>query len=161
ISGAQNAVAAVADRLRGDGHRVHRLAVSHAFHSRLMDPMVDDFGTAAAGIAIGRAAIPIVSNLTGQLAADDFASAAYSKRHIREAVRLADSIRFAYSAGANRFLEVGPSSGLTASIEESLPDASVITMSALRKDRPEPATLTGAVAQGFVAGMDVDWRAAL
>ena len=34
-------------------------------------------------------------------------------------------------------------------------------MSALRKDRPEPVALTNAVAQGFVAGMDVDWRGAL
>ncbi|OBH98098.1 type I polyketide synthase [Mycobacterium sp. E2733] len=161
ISGAEDKVSAIAGQLRADGRRVHQLAVSHAFHSPLMDPMVDEFGTVAAGLAIGSPTIPIVSNLTGQLAADDFASAAYWKRHIREAVRFADSVRFVHSAGADRFLEVGPSSGLTASIEESLPDAPVITMSALRKDRPEPVTLTNAVAQGFVAGMDVDWRRAI
>ncbi|OBI38683.1 polyketide synthase [Mycobacterium sp. E1386] len=161
ISGVEDQVSAIADRLRADGRRVHQLAVSHAFHSPLMDPMVDEFGTVAAGLAVGSPTIPIVSNLTGQLAADDFASAAYWKRHIREAVRFADSVRFVHSAGANRFLEVGPSSGLTASIEESLPDAPVITMSALRKDRPEPVALTTAVAQGFVAGMDVDWRRAI
>ncbi len=161
ISGAQEAVAAVAEQLRADGRRVRRLAVSHAFHSPLMDAMIDEFGTVASGLAIDKPTIPIVSNVTGQLAGDDFASAAYWKRHIREAVRFADSIRFAHSAGASRFLEVGPSSGLTASIEESLPDAPVTTMSALRKDRPEPATLIDAVAQGFVTGMDVNWRAAL
>ncbi|WP_156746498.1 type I polyketide synthase, partial [Mycobacterium sp. E1715] len=161
ISGVEDKVSAIAGQLRADGRRVHQLAVSHAFHSPLMEPMVDEFGTVAAGLAIGSPTIPIVSNLTGQLAADDFASAAYWKRHIREAVRFGDSVRFVHSAGANRFLEVGPSSGLTASIEESLPDAPVITMSALRKDRPEPLALTNAVAQGFVAGMDVDWRRAI
>ena len=161
ISGAQNAVAAVANQLRADGRRVHRLAVSHAFHSPLMDPMIDEFATVAGGLAIGKPTIPIVSNVTGQLAADDFASAAYWKRHVREAVRFADSVRFVHSAGGNRFLEVGPSSGLTASIEELLADTPVVTMSALRKDRPEPLALTNAVAQGFVAGMDVDWRGAL
>ncbi|OBG34822.1 type I polyketide synthase [Mycobacterium sp. E3198] len=161
ISGAQAAVAAAADRLRADGRRVHQLAVSHAFHSPLMDPMIDEFGTVAAGLVVGTPTIPIVSNLTGQPAGDDFATPAYWKRHVREAVRFADSVRFVHAAGANRFLEVGPSGGLTAAIEESLPDAAVATMSALRKDRPEPATLTNAVAQGFVAGMDVDWRAAL
>jgi polyketide synthase 12 len=159
ISGAQNVVVAVADQLRADGRRVHQLAVSHAFHSPLMDPMIDEFGTVAAGLAIGPPTIPILSNVTGQLAGDDFASAAYWKRHIREAVRFADSIRCAHSAGANRFLEVGPGSGLTASIEESLPNVPVITMSALRKDRPEPTTLTNAVAHGFIWGMDIDWRA--
>ncbi|MDT5146647.1 MAG: mycoketide-CoA synthase, partial [Mycobacterium sp.] len=161
ISGADGAVTAIADQLRAEGRRVHRLAVSHAFHSPLMDPMVDEFGTVAAGLAVGQPTIPIVSNVTGQLAGDDFASAAYWKRHIREAVRFADSVRFAHSAGAHRFFEVGPSSGLTASIEELLPDTPVTTMSALRKDRPEPATLTDAVAQSFVTGMDADWRSAL
>ncbi len=161
ISGAEDQVTAIAAQLRADGRRVHQLAVSHAFHSPLMDPMIDEFGTVAAGLAIGKPTIPIVSNLTGQPAGDDFASVAYWKRHVREAVRFADSVRFVHSAGGNRFLEVGPSSGLTASIEELLPDAPVIAMSALRKDRPEPATLTNAVAQGFVAGMDVDWRGAI
>ncbi|WP_374025774.1 SDR family NAD(P)-dependent oxidoreductase [Mycobacterium sp. HNNTM2301] len=161
ISGAEDEVAAIAARLRADGRRVHQLAVSHAFHSPLMAPMLDEFGTVAAGLAIGKPTIPIVSNVTGQLAGDDFASPAYWKRHIRETVRFADSVRFAHSAGGNRFLEVGPGSGLTASIEESLPDVPVIAMSALRKDRPEPLTLTNAVAQGYVAGMDVDWRGAI
>ncbi|WP_142281302.1 type I polyketide synthase, partial [Mycobacterium palustre] len=161
VSGAEDAVAAIADRFRAEGRRVHRLAVSHAFHSPLMEPMIDEFGMVAAGLAVGRPAIPIVSNLTGQLAGDDFASAAYWQRHIREAVRFADSVRFARAAGATRFLEVGPSGGLAASIEESLPadGRAVTTTSALRKDRPEPATLIDAVARGFVTGMDVDWRA--
>ncbi|HEY2503026.1 MAG TPA: SDR family NAD(P)-dependent oxidoreductase, partial [Mycobacterium sp.] len=161
ISGAEDAVIAIADRLRADGRRVQQLAVSHAFHSPLMDPMIDELGTVAAGLPNGKPAIPIVSNVTGQLAGDDFASAAYWKRHIREAVRFADSVRFVHSCGGNRFLEVGPSSGLPASIEESLAETPVVTMSALRKDRPEPVALTNAVAQGFVAGMEVDWHGAL
>ncbi|TDK87069.1 SDR family NAD(P)-dependent oxidoreductase [Mycobacterium paragordonae] len=159
ISGTEDAVLKVAEQLRAEGRRVHQLAVSHAFHSPLMDPMIDEFGAVAAGLPIGTPTIPIISNLTGQPAGEDFASAAYWKRHVREAVRFADSIRYAHSAGATRFLEVGPSGGLTASIEESLPDVAITTSSALRKDRPEPTTLTNAVAQVHVAGAPVDWRA--
>ncbi|WP_025736141.1 type I polyketide synthase [Mycobacterium genavense] len=161
ISGAEAEVIAIAERFRADGRRVHRLAVSHAFHSPLMESMIDEFGTVAAGLAVGKPTIPVVSNVTGELAAADFATAAYWKRHVREAVRFADSVRFVHAAGATRFLEVGPGSGLIASIEETLPDAPILTMSALRKDRPEPDTLIAAVAQGYVAGMDVDWRAAI
>ncbi|BAX93073.1 type I polyketide synthase [Mycobacterium shigaense] len=165
ISGTEDAVTAIADRFCADSRRVHRLAVSHAFHSPLMDAMIDEFGTVANGLTVGEAVIPIVSNVTGQLAADDFGTAGYWKRHVREAVRFADSVRLAHSAGGTRFLEVGPASGLTASIEEVLASeattAPMATMSALRKDRPEPAALTDAVARGFVAGMDVDWRGAL
>ncbi|ODR04079.1 polyketide synthase [Mycobacterium sherrisii] len=161
ISGAEDKVTAIAERLRADGRRIHRLAVSHAFHSPLMEPMVDEFGTVAAGLAVGKPTIPVVSNVTGQLAGDDYGTVAYWKRHVREAVRFADSVRFARSAGGSRFFEVGPSSGLTASIEETLAldeGAPVVTMSALRKDRPEPETLITAVAQGYVSGMNVDWR---
>ncbi|OBA74164.1 polyketide synthase [Mycobacterium sp. 1554424.7] len=161
ISGPDAAVAAIADRLRAEGRRVHQLAVSHAFHSPLMEPMIDEFATVAGGLVVAKPTIPIISNVTGQLAGDDFASVAYWKRHVREAVRFADSVRFAQAAGGVRFLEVGPSSGLTASIEESLADTPVTTMSALRKDRPEPVSLINAVAQGFVTGMNVDWRGAL
>ncbi|QNI07344.1 type I polyketide synthase [Mycobacterium kubicae] len=158
VSGAEDAVLAVAEKFRADGRRVHQLAVSHAFHSPLMEPMIDEFGTVAAGLSIGKPTIPIISNVTGQFAGDDFASVAYWKKHVRQAVRFADSIRFAQSNGAARFLEVGPSSGLTASIEESLPDAAVITVSAMRKDRPEPVTLVNGLAQAYVAGGGVDWR---
>ncbi|WP_459958023.1 SDR family NAD(P)-dependent oxidoreductase, partial [Mycobacterium avium] len=161
ISGDHDAAVAIAERLRAEGHRVHRLSVSHAFHSPLMEPMIDEFGTVAAGLAIDKPVIPIISNLTGQPAADDFGSPEYWKCHVRDAVRFADSVRFAQSAGATRFLEVGPSSGLTAAIEETLADAPVVTVSALRKDRPEPVALVNAVAQGWVCGMDVDWRGAL
>ncbi|WP_144205762.1 type I polyketide synthase [Mycobacterium tilburgii] len=160
LSGPEDAVTAIAERLRADGRRLHRLAVSHAFHSPLMDPMVDEFETVAAGLAVGRPTIAIVSNVTGQQAGDDFGSATYWKRHVREEVRFADSVRFVQSAGATRFLEVGPTSGLTAAIEETLAvdERAPIVTSALRKDRPEPETLTAAVAQGFVSGMWVDWR---
>ncbi|WP_459989262.1 acyltransferase domain-containing protein, partial [Mycobacterium avium] len=146
ISGDHDAAVAIAERLRAEGHRVHRLSVSHAFHSPLMEPMIDEFGTVAAGLAIDKPVIPIISNLTGQPAADDFGSPEYWKCHVRDAVRFADSVRFAQSAGATRFLEVGPSSGLTAAIEETLADAPVVTVSALRKDRPEPVALVNAVA---------------
>ncbi|CAM4456235.1 Polyketide synthase [Mycobacterium basiliense] len=162
ISGAQNAVIAIADRLRADGRRVHQLAVSHAFHSPLMDPMIEEFATVAAGLTTGAPAVPIISNVTGQLAGEDYGSAAYWTSHVRETVRFADSVRFAQSAGATRFFEVGPSSGLTASIEEVLTDGpAIVTTTALRKDRPEPATLVNAVAAAFVSGMQVDWRAVI
>ncbi|OBJ47886.1 type I polyketide synthase [Mycobacterium sp. 1423905.2] len=158
VSGAEDAVLAIAEKLRADGRRVHQLAVSHAFHSPLMEPMIDEFGTVAAGLTINKPTIPVISNVTGQLVGDDFGSVTYWKKHVRQAVRFADSIRFAQSNGATRFLEVGPGSGLTASIEESLPDVAVLTVSAMRKDRPEPVTLVNGLAQAFAAGVRVDWR---
>ena len=61
-------VTAVADRLAQQGRRVHRLAVSHAFHSVLMEPMLEQFAQLLAGVSAAQPRIGLVSNLTGQLA---------------------------------------------------------------------------------------------
>lgn len=157
ISGAHDAVSAIADRLRGQGRRVHRLAVSHAFHSALMEPMIAEFTAVAAELSVGLPTIPVISNVTGQLVADDFASADYWARHIRAVVRFGDSVRSAHCAGASRFIEVGPGGGLTSLIEASLADAQIVSVPTLGKDRPEPVSVMTAAAQGFVSGMGLDW----
>ncbi len=161
VSGDEDAVTAIADQLRAQSRRVHKLAVSHAFHSPLMEPMIGEFKAAARELAVNPVTIPVISNMTGELAGDDFASADYWTQHIRAAVRFADSIRYANSTGASRFLEVGPGGGLTSSIEESLADADIVSVPMLRNDRPEPNSLIAGLAQAFVAGVGLDWRATL
>ena len=161
VSGDADAVNAIADQLRVQGRRIHQLAVSHAFHSPLMEPMIGEFKTAARELAVNPVTVPVISNVTGELAGDDFASADYWTQHIRAAVRFADSIRYANSTGASHFIEVGPGGGLTSSIAESLADVDVASVPLLRKDRPEPNSLMAGVAQAFVSGVGVDWRATL
>ncbi len=159
ISGARDTVNGIAGRLRERGRRIHALAVSHAFHSPLMEPMIAEFRAVAAEVTAGRPSIGVISNVTGQLVADDFASTDYWAGHIRAAVRFADSVRYANCAGANRFIEVGPSGGLTSLIEETLADAQIALVPTLRKDRPEPASVTAAAAHAFVWGAGLDWVA--
>jgi polyketide synthase 12 len=161
VSGDDYAVNAIADKLRAQGRRVHQLAVSHAFHSPLMEPMIGEFKAAARELTVKPVTIPVISNVTGELAGDDFASADYWTQHIRAAVRFADSIRYVNSTGASRFLEVGPGGGLTSSIEESLAEADIASVPLLRKDRPEADSLMAGVARAYVSGVGVDWRATL
>jgi 4-hydroxyphenylalkanoate synthase len=161
ISGAQAAVSAIAQRLAAQGRRVHRLAVSHAFHSPLMEPMLEEFARVAARVEAREPQIAVVSNVTGELAgADcDFGSAQYWVDHIRRPVRFADSVRHLQTRGATHFIEAGPGSGLTASIEESLASAEAVVLSVLGKDRPEAASVMGAAGQLFTTGVRVDWPA--
>jgi polyketide synthase 12 len=162
ISGPDEAVTAIADGLRGQGFRVHRLAVSHAFHSSLMDPMMLEFNTVASGMPVSAPTIPVVSNITGDVAGQDFGTADYWLRHVREAVRFADGVRALSAAGVTRFLELGPASGLTASVEQTLaqpePVTEPVAVSVLRKDRSEPTTLLTALAALSVSGVEVGWR---
>jgi acyl transferase domain-containing protein len=108
VSGESDAVGAVADRLAASGRRVRRLSVSHAFHSPLMEPMIEDFSAVLAEVSASEPRIPLVSNVTGQLAAHGYGSAAYWVDHVRRPVRFADGVRVAESLGAGVFVEVGP-----------------------------------------------------
>jgi len=161
ISGAQSAVNAIVQQLAAQGRRVQPLAVSHGFHSPLMEPMLMEFARIAARVKAREPQIALVSNVTAEPAGahGDFGSAQYWVKHIRQPVRFADSVRNLQTRGATHFIEVGPGSGLTASIEQSLSPAEAVVVSLLGKDRPEVASLMGAAGQLFTTGMRVDWPA--
>ncbi|ORA77629.1 polyketide synthase, partial [Mycobacterium malmoense] len=159
LSGERSAVEAVTDRLARLGRRVHRLAVSHAFHSPLMEPMIEDFAAVVAGVSAAEPRIGLVSNVTGRLAEPGYGSPAYWVEHVRQPVRFLDGVRTAESLGAGAFVEVGPGAALTAALAQSLtvdPAASAVTMA---KDRPEIDSLLLAAGSLFAAGVGVDWAA--
>ncbi|MEV4921232.1 polyketide synthase dehydratase domain-containing protein, partial [Streptomyces tirandamycinicus] len=160
VSGVEEAVLAVAARFEGEGRRVSRLRVSHAFHSPLMEPMLDDFRAVVTGLSLGTPRIPVVSNLTGAVASpEDIASAEYWVRHVREAVRFSDGIRALRAEGVTRFLELGPDGVLSAMAAESLPDGEAVLVPLLRKGRSEEAAVVDAVARVHTDGGRVDWAA--
>ncbi|MFD7656422.1 SDR family NAD(P)-dependent oxidoreductase [Actinosynnema sp. NPDC059797] len=156
LSGAADAVEEVAAKL--EGRRMKRLAVSHAFHSPLMEPMLEEFRAVAEQIAYRVPATAVVSTLTGVLAeGEDLVTADYWVRHVRQAVRFADGVRELAGRGVTRFVEVGPDGVLTGMAQESLDSAVVVA--AQRRDRAEVVALTAAVGQAFAAGVPVDWTA--
>src|SRR5207248_5517488 len=92
ISGDAAAVRRAVMRFEADGIRAEPLAVSHAFHSRLMEPMLDAFEKVAADVTSAPARIGFVSNVTGRLMRGGFATPAYWRTHVRSTVRFAESI---------------------------------------------------------------------
>ncbi|MDL4815436.1 type I polyketide synthase [Actinomadura opuntiae] len=155
ISGDEDVVGAVAEDFRSRGRKVKRLPVSHAFHSARMDAMLDGFAEIAGELHHAPAAVPVVSNLTGETR-HEF-SADYWVRHVREAVRFADGVRHLHEQGVTTFLELGPDPTLTGLVQETLGDARPTAAPVLRRDRSEARTLLTAVAHAHAAGRTVDW----
>ncbi|MEU9508925.1 type I polyketide synthase [Micromonospora sp. NPDC048170] len=164
VSGDGAAIEELAELWTARGVRVRRLRVSHAFHSPLMEPMLAEFAAVAAGLDLRAPTLPVVSNLTGELADPaQLTDPGYWVRHVREAVRFADGVRTLRAHGVGTFVEVGPDAVLTASAQETLAgidaaDAALtVVVPVLRRDRPDRRTLLAALAQLHVAGTPVRW----
>ncbi|WP_406365859.1 SDR family NAD(P)-dependent oxidoreductase [Streptomyces sp. NBC_01546] len=158
VSGAEAAVLAIGEHFAAAGRKTSRLAVSHAFHSALMDPMLDEFRSLARELSFGEPRIPVVSTVSGELS-DAWQSPDYWAGQVREAVRFADAVHTLEEQGVTRFLEIGPGGVLTALAQQVLDSEEAVSAAALRKDRGEPESLVSALAQLYVAGVPVDWEA--
>ncbi len=163
ISGAREAVLAVAAGFEARGRRAVRLRVSHAFHSPLVAPVLDEFLGVARTLTFRPPRIPIISTVTGRPAEPaELCSPEYWARHARLPVRFADAIRRLADDGISAYLELGPGPVLTAAATDcltgALTSASVLAV-ATRGGAYEPETLLSAVARLHVAGAAVDWAA--
>ncbi|MEY7974667.1 polyketide synthase dehydratase domain-containing protein, partial [Saccharomonospora xinjiangensis] len=123
ISGEAAEVSEVVGWWRDRGRRVRRLQVSHAFHSSLLDPMLEDYGRELETVVADVPVIPLVSTVTGTVL--DPATAAdpeYWVRQVREPVRYADAVRTLRELGVTTVIEVGPGTTLTGLAETVLDD---------------------------------------
>jgi acyl transferase domain-containing protein/short-subunit dehydrogenase/acyl carrier protein len=146
VSGERVAVQKFVASCEEQGRRVAWLRVSHAFHSHLMEPMLDDFAAELAGLRFASPTLPLVSTLTGQAASDELADPAYWVRQVREPVRFADAVRALRERGISRFVELGSDAVLTPLVDQCLPTT--------RRGRSETETLLRTLAR-----LDPDWPA--
>ncbi|MGW0595460.1 type I polyketide synthase, partial [Streptosporangium sp. NPDC002607] len=173
ISGVEEAVLGIAAVLEERGVRTRRLRVSHAFHSPLMDPMLEDFRAIAGTLTYNSPRIAIVSTLTGEAAtAEQLCSPDYWVDQVRQAVRFADGIRTLHAQGVRAYLELGPDGVLTAMAQDTLtaeneadagsdPGADAVLVPVLRGGQDEQKTIVMALAGLHVRGVLLDWRAVL
>ncbi|MGV5039253.1 SDR family NAD(P)-dependent oxidoreductase, partial [Streptomyces sp. NRAIS4] len=155
VSGTEDAVREIAEVFTRQGRKTSRLKVSHAFHSPLMDPMLEEFAGAVRGLVFNEPRIPVVSNLTGRLA--EPYTPEYWVRHVREAVRFADGIETLGDLGVTTFVEIGPGGVLSALAQACADDTVAVPL--LRGGRPEQQAVVTALAELHVHGVSPDWQA--
>ncbi|MEU8207495.1 SDR family NAD(P)-dependent oxidoreductase, partial [Streptosporangium sp. NPDC049046] len=174
ISGDERAVLEVVAALEKRAVKTRRLRVSHAFHSPLMDPMLEDFRALARTLTFSAPRIPIVSTVTGEMAtAERLCSPDYWVEQVRSAVRFADGVRTLHRQGVTAYVELGPDGVLTAMAADTLAEltaqdspaqlsgADAVLAPVLRGDRDEQSSIMTALAELHVRGVPVDWRAVL
>jgi len=158
ISGEREAIRTVLQHLEAEGLTTHPMTVSHAFHSPLMEPMLDVFEQTARQITFSPLRIPLVCNLTGQmLNMGETLDASYWRRQTREAVQFAASMNTLAEQGYDTFVEIGPNTVLLNMGRHCLPENTGTWLPSLRKSLDDWQTLLDCAAVLYTKGVNLDW----
>jgi len=119
ISGPQPDIETFARQLKEKGIDSTRLHTSHAFHTRMMEPMLEEFETVVKRIHLNKPTIPYLSNLTGTwISVEDAADPAYWAKHIRGTVRFEEGLKELLKEEHGVFIEVGPGKALATFVRQ-------------------------------------------
>ncbi|MBN8232598.1 amino acid adenylation domain-containing protein, partial [Corallococcus macrosporus] len=164
VAGPTQAVEAFERTLEARGQKARRLHTSHAFHSAMMDPILEPFTRAVRAVKLQAPQVEVLSNLTGApLTAAEATDPAYWARHLRGAVRFSQGVRALLSRQDLVALEVGPGNALTTFALQHPERAPGVVVAptlphALERERGVPVLLE-AVGRAWLSGVDVDWTA--
>ncbi|MCP4347108.1 MAG: SDR family NAD(P)-dependent oxidoreductase [Desulfobacterales bacterium] len=170
ISGKTGAVREVAELLESQGIKNKKLNVSHAFHSPLMEPILDEFEKIAGDITFSAPKINLISNLTGKLATDEIATPGYWRRHILMPVRFADSIKNLFQQDYKIFVEIGPKPVLLGMARQCITGKETDKetgffqktrflkfLPSLRQGKSDQSQLLQCLGELYVHGTKIDW----
>lgn len=165
VGGPAEAVADLAELLRGRGIGCRELDATHAFHTRMLGPVADKLTQwITENIKLKPPTTAYVSNVTGGLATAELVTdPGYWARHMCEPVRFAEGLATALGRANNAFIEIGPGKSLGA-MARSHPDCDRTRWPLILASMPAAAdleagdrTLAGGLAEMWLTGVDVDW----
>lgn len=158
ISGSTDALQRIADAFTAEGIKSRPITASHGFHSALMDPVLEPLEAVASRIAFNEPRIGFVSNITGALVGDgEVSSPAYWTRHVRDTVQFARGVQTLFDRGYRIFVEIGPSSTLTALGRQCIPTGGA-WLPTLKKGRGDWEQMLETLSELYVRGAGIDWE---
>jgi acyl transferase domain-containing protein len=164
VAGPHEAIAAQRDQLARRGLACQLLQTSHAFHSGMMDPIVEEFAAQVGRIPLSPPQIPFVSNVTGTwITVDEATSPDYWARHLRRTVRFADGAQTLLQQPDLILLEVGPGRTLTTLLRQqpakATAQALLCSLRHPREQHSDVAFLQQTLGRLWLAGGPVHWQA--
>ncbi|WP_166907901.1 type I polyketide synthase [Mycobacterium sp. DL440] len=162
LSGPGDDLEEIVTRFGDEGIRCTWLQTSHAFHSELLDPVLDEFEAYAAQVQYAAPTLPLVCNRTGAiLTAQTPLDAQYWRRHSRQPVQFSESVRTAAALGCSILMEIGPQPVLTSAAVQVWPEhlAAPRAIVSLRKGVGDRRQVADALAAAYVGGHRPDFAA--
>ncbi len=157
VSGRAEAMKELLRMWESEGNRGQRLKVSHAFHSVLMEPMLQEFEEEAGAIRYAQPRLELISNVTGELAHGEVTDKSYWRRQVREPVRFYAGMRRLEERGYRIFLELGPHAVLSGMGRSCVKEGKV-WLPSLRKGKSDWKQMLESVGRLYVEGVQIDWE---
>ncbi|BAY23186.1 beta-ketoacyl synthase [Calothrix sp. NIES-2100] len=158
ISGTVAKIEAAIAKFTAQGIETRRLNVSHAFHSPLMDEMLDGFEQATRQVEFQVPNIPLVSNVTGNfLPAGQVPDGQYWRSHTRQAVRFMDGLNTLLAEGYELFIEIGAKPVLCSLGKRCQGSENSVWLPSLNAKRDNWQTLLESLSALYLQGVDIDW----
>ncbi|MEM9271461.1 MAG: amino acid adenylation domain-containing protein [Cyanobacteria bacterium P01_F01_bin.143] len=157
VSGEKAAIKSINQILESKGIKAKGLTVSHAFHSQMMEPMLAEFAQVAQTVNFKQPQIQLISNVTGNIATKEVTTAEYWCRHVRQAVRFADSMQCLDSLGVEVLIEIGAKPILLGMGRYCLPEHQGLWLPSLRSDLDNWEQILNSLVQLYCQGVAIDW----
>jgi amino acid adenylation domain-containing protein len=160
VSGTVEMISAFETTLAEQGIPHTRLHTSHAFHSSMMEPILDEFAALVQRCKLHPPSVPYISNLTGGWIGESQATdARYWSRHLRETVRFGDGVKTILEEPQRVLLEVGPGRALSTLVRSQSRQAVAIpSLPHPRDQQPDLESLLKALGRLWIAGVEIDWH---
>jgi acyl transferase domain-containing protein/acyl carrier protein len=162
LSGPEQDLEQAVAPLTADGVRCDWLDTSHAFHSALLDPILDEFESYANKFTFASPQRMLVCNRTGtSIGRSVKLDGNYWRRHARQPVEFAKSVRTLSDLGCKVLLEIGPQPVLTAAALRAWPDPATAprAIASLRRNTADHRQIIEALADVYVLGHTPDFSA--
>lgn len=158
IAGKKEALAHFIEQLKEHKIKAVPLNVSHAFHSRLMDPILEKFTTFAQQFSFKTPAIPVISNLHGKAIKKEDLTATYFAQHIRQAIQFSKGIEYLqHEIQVDIYLEVGPNPVLINLAKQTNTDTKTLWLSSAKREDESLKHFHDTLQQLYCTGAKINW----